>query len=255
MIIVGAMAGVFWFLAKSWVADPLNFSSYGIWLGPLISLLVLVACQGLSLLIIKEKIWKLAVILVADLPYLLIFGFQGYYFLAFGFAVALGWSAAGTIRSESEERLKININRIMKRGLPNLVTAILIMVSFAYFLSPMTQATAQKQKLPDYVQTIVEKTIPIFAGDQLQNLPPFEQRSFLKQTTDAVNQQFTNFAKPYFKYMPPILAFGLFLVLQGLSFIMVWLSAVVSIFLFWVLKKSGVIQIRVVQKEAEELEF
>ena len=55
--------------------------------------------------------------------------------------------------------------------------------------------------------------------------------------------------------MPPILAFGLFLVLQGLSFIFVWLTAGLSVFIFWVLKKAGWVRLKIVQKEAEELEF
>ncbi len=177
------------------------------------------------------------------------------YLLAFALMVGIQWLAVGNIKSEEEERTEINIWQIISRGSPHIITAILIMVSFAYFLSPATQALAKSQKLPSGISQIIAKVIPIVAGQQLQSLPAAQRQSFISQATNEITRQCVNVLKPYFQYMPPILAFGLFLVLQGLSFIFVWLAAALAVLIFWALKKSGTVRIRTVQKEAEELDF
>lgn len=92
-----------------------------------------------------------------------------------------------------------------------------------------------------------------FLGGQVENLSPQEREQVESQTVSQVLEQFTVFLGPYIQYLPPILAFGLFLILQGLSFIFVWLAVLISVLLFWTMKKSGFIRIQVVQKEAEEL--
>lgn len=254
MVLVGVMAGLFWVLARPWVENPLRFSAgYSVWLKPLIALILLVATEGLILLIIKERKQGFLAILISGLPYLIIFGFGWFYLLAFALMLGLQWLAFSNIKSESEERTKINIRQIMRRGLPNIITAILIMISFAYFLSPATQAAAKSQKLPDWLNTAIERVLPIVVGDQLKQLPSDQRQSFISQAAGEIDRQFTNVLRPYLQYMPPILAFGLFLVLQSLSFIFVWLAAGLSVLIFWALKKSGLVRIRMVQKEVEEL--
>lgn len=256
IILVGIMAVLFWVLAKPWVENPLRFSGeYSVWLKPLVAIILLVAVEGLVLLVIKERQLALLAILISGLPYLIIFGVNWFYLLAFILMLGLQWLAFKNIESESEERTKINIWQIMRRGLPNIITAILIMISFAYFLSPATQAAARSQKLPSGITQIVERVLPVIAGEQLQTLPLAQRQSFIKQATSDVGRQFTNILGPYFKYMPPILAFGLFLVLQGLSFIFVWLSAALAVLIFWALKKVNFIRINLVKKDAEELDF
>lgn len=86
-------------------------------------------------------------------------------------------------------------------------------------------------------------------------LPPQERQQAENQIINQIWTQATDFLGPYFQYLPPILAFGLFLILQGLSFIFVWLAVAVSIFLFWAMKKSGLVRIGIEQKEAETVEF
>lgn len=256
MIAVMILAVGFWIAAKPWVASPLRLSiDSKVWVWPLVLLVVLAAVEGLAMLIIQDKRLKFGMIALSGLPYLAVFGADKYYLVAYAILLALSWSSVTNIREEASERIKINIKQIMRRGLPNLITAILIMISFAYFLSPSTQASARKQQLPDSVRQIVAKSVETFAGGQLRQIPPGERQSFLNQATNEVMSQFTTFLKPYFKYLPPILAFGLFLVLQGLAFIFVWLAILAAILIFEILKKFGTIQIRVAQKEAEELEF
>jgi hypothetical protein len=254
-ILLVAIASWFWFSAKPWIENPLNLDSYQTWLWPMIALIIFVAFEGLALLIAGERPWRWGMVVVTLIPYFVVFGIKGFYWAVLPLMLLLQMYAGHGIRLEVEERIKIDIREIMDRGLSSLVTSILIMISVAFFLSPATQALASKQQLPPGTKTFVVETVKTFLSDQVKSLPPDQRGNALNQVSNEVISQFNSFLKPYFRYFPPVLAFGLFLVLQGLSFIIVWIAALVAWGLFALLKKSGFIRIRVVQKEAEELEF
>ena len=143
----------------------------------------------------------------------------------------------------------------MRRGLPHVISPFLIMISFAYFFSPGVQMQTSEKQLPPTINQVIEKTVSTFLGDEIKKLPPEEQAKAEGQLIGQVKNQLLEFAGPYFRFMPPVLAFGLFLVLTGLSAIFVWGSIGLAVFLIWVFKKTGLIQIKKIQIEAEQLEF
>jgi len=250
------VAGLFWFWVKPWVDNPTRFSDVSIWLRPLLLLTILSAVISLSFVLLKNaRLWKILISVVVSLPFLFFFGFDTYYLLAVVLAILLHLYADSNIQAEVNERTAVNVRLIMQRGLSMIIMPLLIMVSFAYFSSSSVQLSAKKKQLPPTISLVVETTVNNFLGDQIKQLPPSEQKQAKSQIVSQVLNQMTQFLGPYFKYMPPILAFGLFLVLEGLSFIFVWLAVLLAMLIFWALKKSGFIRIRLVQKEAEELEF
>jgi len=144
----------------------------------------------------------------------------------------------------------------MRRGLPHIILPILIMISFGYFFSPKVQLQAANKELPPTVKQVIEKTVVNFLGDDVKKeLSPEEQERALTQLVNQVTNQFVSFIGPYFRFMPPILAFGLFLILQSLSIIFIWISIAFSILLFWIFKLTGLVKIKIVTREAEELEI
>lgn len=256
LILVGLVSLLFWFWVKPWIESPLQLSAdYNTWIKPVVALVILVAIEGLVLLMVTQRYWRWGITIAASVPYFVVFGLHGLYWTVVPIAVLLQMYAGHEIHSEADERLKVNIKQTMRRGLPFIVTSILIMISFAFYLGPATQLAAHQQELSPSVKSIVERTVSIFASPEIKNLPPAQRQSFLTQVAGEVIGQFNYILKPYFKYLPPILAFSLFLVLQGLSFIFVWLATGIAALLFMVLKKSGFIRIRLVQKESEELDF
>ena len=52
------MAAWFWVLVKPLVENPLAISGYQIWLWPLLALTVLVAIEGLALLVVGQRPWR-----------------------------------------------------------------------------------------------------------------------------------------------------------------------------------------------------
>ncbi len=253
IIAVGVFACLFWFWAKPWIESPARFLQIGIWLKPLIMFAVLISAIGLSFLLIKDYALKTLTSVLAGLPFFFVFGFNWSYLGAFVLMVLLFMYAMRNIQAEAGGRTKINIRIIMQRGLPRIVTAMLVMISFAFFFSPNIQASARTKQLPPSFKQVIERTVDSFLGGQVKNLSPQERQQVESQTVSQILDQFTAFLGPYINYLPPILAFGLFLILQSLGFIFVWLAALVSVLLFWTMKKSGIVRIQVVQKEAEEL--
>lgn len=250
-----AVAWLFWFWVEPWVASPTRFADYGLWLKPLVVLGVLSSLIGFSLMFLKNLSLRILVSALAGLPFLFVFKSNQYFLGAFALMILLHLYAVRNIREQATQRIKINIREIMNHGLPMVITPLLVLISFAFYFSPTVQTSAQTKQLPPTVKQVVESTVSGFLGQEIQSLPPQERKQAENKLVTEVINQLTKFAEPYFKFFPPILAFGMFLILQGLSFIFVWLGVAISVLLFWVLKKSGVIQIRMVQKEAEELIF
>ena len=254
-VLVAVTACLFWFWLKPWVESPGRFLQIGIWLKPLVMFAVLTSAIGLSFLLIKDYTLKILTSVLAGLPFFFVFGFNQFYLGAFVLMVLLFMYAMRNVQAEAGGRTKINIRIIMQRGLPRIVTAMLVMISFAFFFSPKIQASAKSKQLPPTVKEVIERTVSGFMGSEIKSLPPRERQQVENQVITQVIAQFTDLLEPYFRYFPPILAFGLFLILQGLSFIFVWLAVGISVLLFWAMKKSGLVRIRVVQKEAERIEF
>lgn len=237
------------------MASPIRFADYGLWIRPVVALGVLSSLIGFSLIFLKNIGLRILVSVVTGLPFLFVFEFNEYFLGAFVLMVLLHLYAVKNIREQATQRIKINIREIMSHGLPMIITPILVLVSFAFYFSPSVQSSAQSKQLPPTAKQIVERTVSSFLGQEIQSLPPQERKQAERQVVAEVISQLNKFAEPYFRFFPPILAFGLFLILQGLSFIFVWLGVAISALLFWIFKKAGLVRLKIVQKEAEELEF
>ncbi|MBI4160628.1 MAG: hypothetical protein HY506_01860 [Candidatus Yanofskybacteria bacterium] len=254
LCLVAASSVSFWFSVEPWIKNPFQFSHINTWLKPLISLGLFSALIGLSFLIIRNGLIKFAVSIIAGLPFLFVFDFNQFYLIAFALIVLLHSSAAKDISKQATERIKIDIREIMGHGLPSVITPILLLISFAFFFSPEVQKSASQQELPPTAKQVMSRVIGGFLGGEIEQLPPQEQKVTEELIVDKVFDQFNQVLSPYFKFLPPVLAFGLFLILQGLRFIFVWTGAAMAVILFWALRKTGFIKTKILQKEAEEIE-
>ncbi len=126
------MSGLFWFWIKPLIGNFLQLSSnYYALIKPLAALMVLAGVEGTALLIVNQRYWRWGITVAASVPYFVVFGLNGLYWTVAPIAILLQVYAGHEIHSEVDERIKINIGRIMKRGLPHIVTAVLIMISFS----------------------------------------------------------------------------------------------------------------------------
>lgn len=254
LVLVWIVSWLFWFNLNGFIKN-LNSSSFEL-LGNY-PLLVIVLLFGLTLSVLslsfllfsKQKIAPIFIGIII-LAFFAVFGYEKLYLPAFVLVFLFQYSAIGRFKVELDSHLKVKIWHIMRRACPAIVTSFFVLVSFSYFLSPSVQAAAVKNELPESLQRIVDFVVESYTADQ-----PNIDQNLIENAKKEVISQLNSLFSPYYKFLPPLLAFGLFLVLQGFSFLFVWFSAIISVLIFWVLKKSGLVGIETVKKEAEIIKF
>lgn len=255
LIIIALVGLAFWFNLNSWLKDPFGFSDSSFKINNFLFIVLwlfisIISLFSLSFLLFKQVWQKLSFMTVIFGMFLVVFGYDKLYLAGLAIAFLVLYPTIGRFKTEVEEHLKINIWHIMQRAIPGVVTSFLILVSFAYFLTPSIQSAGRKSELPPTFQKIVHLVVTNFGGGK-GNIDP----NILKATEKEVIRQFNNILSPYYKFLPPILAFGLFLLLQGFSFLFVWLGALFSVLLFWIFKKNGIVSIETIKKDAEMIKF
>lgn len=252
-IAVIIVAVLFWLYANRWVQSDSLFKDIDGWLIPL-GLLVLLNCfLGLAYYLIDGKAPRLLLSTLVALIAVGVFGYHWLLLIGVALVVLFHLRAIYIVGQESRERIKVNISAVLRRSLPMLLMPILIMISFAYFNTPKVQESAQKKQLPEGFTRLVDQTITLFFESEIRQYPEVEQDRLRKEFTEQIVERFTQQTSPYFRFLPPVLAFGLFLLLQGLSFIFMWLSIWLGRIIFRLLKILGFIEMERTQLEVERI--
>lgn len=251
IIAVGIISAGFWFTLKPLFESQDVLQNWFVWFWPFVLGILFLATLCLSFVLLTRS-WRLLAIGLNLLIFLIFFGWS--YILIGGAALSLLFqlAAANNIAGEKVNHLKFSLRSIIRPGMARLVTAVLILVSFGYFLSGGVQASAETKKLPEGVQ----RTIQIIVGNYLgETSSGVDNPNLRARTSREIISQLNQFLKPYFKFLPPVLAFGLFLILQGLSVIFIWLSIFLAFIIFAIMKTTGWVKIEKGSKEAETVIF
>lgn len=216
-----------------------------------VSFVLLVSVVSLSLVIFKKKRWELVVSGVVGLMFLLFFGFTYINLIGVSIQISLFEYARYDGVKEIDQRTKINSRMILQRSMPAVVMALFVLVSFAAFQSPVAEGIAKAGQLPSASEQLMRSIVESIIGGQIPS--GSEKENIITQVTTQTFQQINSLFKSYFKYAPPLLAFGLFLILWGLSWIFVQLSVLVGMGIFWILKKSKFLKIENKDVKAEML--
>jgi hypothetical protein len=187
------------------------------------------------------------------LSFVSIFGFSKLFLSATGVLLVFHWIGIQKIQGEIGGRLTVDIRAIVSRGLLWLMLPLLIMLSFVYYTNPDVQESAVRNQLPPSITKPVADAAQRVVEYQLGELSTAQRNQVIQEITQRVLGQLNSFARPYFKYFPPILAFGLFLVLQGLSFVFLPMACYVAWGMFKFMLKVGFVRIEVKDVKAESL--
>lgn len=244
LVVVFVASAVFWFFAKPWIVDPSwSLGNFHAWLIPLLMLLLLISVVALAYMLLPEFSYRLGASLLIVVPFLVVMGFTAMNLSSAAIMVVLHLIAMGRIVDEIKARVTVHPSAIVSRGLTYIILPLLLMISFAYYQTPDVQAAAKNNKLPTAVEKAVTETTRRFLGSQLDELPPEQQAQAEEEINNQAIGQLEAWVKPYLKYAPPVLAIGLFLVLQGLSFAFFWLSSWLALLIFGILKTTGFVVI------------
>lgn len=219
----------------------------------IVNFIILSSAIAIGLILFRRKWHTLSFGATHGLFYLVYFSFN--LLNLFGVAILIGllFFSRFQIDSELNERFKFNSRVILRRGLMGVVIGIFVLISFAAYQSPFAEELEKSEKLPsasqNFIRSIVEQTV----GRQISTNNEREKQNIITQITNETFGEINIFLKPYFKFAPPLVAFGLFLVLWGLSWIFIWLSVLLGMLIFWVLKKTNIVKIIEKDVKAEVL--
>lgn len=257
MIVVLAVVSLgFWLVAKPWITNPTWFTvDYHTWLLPLIGLVVIGAIAGTVMTLLDRRLLQYSASAVIGFLFLLVFGVTKLNLLAAAIMLVFHAYAFRTMHGALYNHLKINFRVAVNSGLTYVIMPLLIMLSFVYYANPDVQASSKHNTLPPIITQAVEAASRVVAQTQLSKLSPSQrsiaQRELTNQVTDLINTE----ARPYREYFPPLLAFGLFLVLQGLGFVFLPIAGLLAWGLYEVLKAARFIRITEKDVKAEILEL
>lgn len=216
--------------------------------------IVLASVISLGLAVFSKKRWTLLTAGVVGLIYLLIFGWTYFNWLGIGIIILLFLLARHDGVEEVDQRTKVNSRMIVRRVAPAVITALFVLISFVAYQSPVAKGVAKAERLPSASEQLMRSIVESVIGGQVE-AGGQEKENIITQVSNQTIQQFNNILKPYFQYAPPLLAFGLFLILWGSSWIFVQLSVLLGVLIFWILKKTGVVRIEEREVKAEVLEI
>ena len=217
-----------------------------------LNFIFLITLMVLGYALFQKKVWSVSMSGVIGLLFLGYFGFTLLNLFGFSLFILLNIYAQINAADEITERNKINIRRSLNVGLFPVVMAFFLIISFAAYQSPGIKNLKNVKQLPSQSEVFIKTIIAKTAGSYVEGSPS-EKQGIINQISNQTLQSINDFLRPYFKYSPPLVAFGLFLILWGISWIFVWLSVLLGMLIFWILKKTKVVKIEERDVKAEVL--
>lgn len=245
----------FWFLANDWILSPSKFRDIDSLVFLIIAFSILVSFIALGFLFLDKYPLKVILIFLSVLPIFFVFKFDPLYLLAITILFWIQLYASKNIKDEAEERNKINIRIILRRGVPPIITSLFVVLSFAYFLSPSVQAIVEERTLPPTFRQTIRKVAGTLFENDFQNVPPSERESITEQATEETFRRLNSFIQPFITFVPPLLAFGLFLTLQSLIFFFIWIVVLFGMIIFKILEATGFFTKKEIDVKSEVIEI
>lgn len=209
--------------------------------------------SGHAHLIGGHRILSFTISLIVGLLFLVGFGYTWLNLLAvIIFWLCNVWAQERAL-SDIGERVKINMMRTISMTLMPVVLGFFVIASFAAYQSNLADKIKDTKQLPSQTEVFFRQTTDKLFGSKLGPENSKQRQYAVNEAASATYQGINDFLRPYFKWAPPLLAFGLFIVLWGLSWIFIYAAMIVALIMFWILKKTRVVRIEERDVKAEVL--
>ena len=247
------VAVLVWWMWKAGKSVGFNtVTGVDIQLPSFVAFLLLIAVIVLGYILFRQRRWSASIAGILGISFLMAFGWNWLNLLSVGVVLGFNFWSATRGRREINKRRVLNIKDAFYHGLMPVVLGLFVMISFAAYQGPLLNEIKDAQQLPSQAQIFFKQIVEGTVGQKIK--APAEQRNWIiNEIASQTLQQINGVMKPYFQYAPPILAFGLFLILWGLSFIFIWLGILVGMILYWILKKTHVVRVEEREVKAEVL--
>ena len=220
--------------AATWAGLKSILFESGSWIWPSLGFLILLIFLSLSWLLVKSRAILLTTLSIILICFFFSFGFKLEYLTAL--FIALLFFLFGSFRAVNEKkvRIKIQLDKILRKGLPFILTGLALVMATAYYFSPLALQGQNKIAIPrPLFNTIIE---PIRISELT-----IEQEDLVYQT---INQEINKHSQPYQQYFPLGLAIGVFFALKIIGLPFMWLVILLSWLIFKALVSFGAIKIQ-----------
>ena len=232
IVAVVASSTLTWAVARAWLEDPARFSDLLTMLWPALAFVLASAVTALAFMLQKHQVDRLAATLASWATFTFFWAPDIWYVSALPVFLAFWWFASRDMQHDLSDRHTVRVSTTLGHGMKLVLLGLFLMVSLGFYLLPSQRLTVGT----------VSKSLQSSVADSpfiQQQLPPGSQAAFDQYVDQAVR----TWLAPVKKFIPPLLAFGLFLTLWSLNFILrvpaVWLGNG----LFLGLKRAGFVQV------------
>jgi len=219
-----------------WAGLKNLFFENGNWLWPVIGFFILLVFLSLNWLITKSKPILLITLFFVLITFLFTFGFRWEYFPFLILAYLLFFLGSQQALHEKESRIKIESTRILRRGLPFIITGLSLMIVIAYYFSPLALSGQNEITIPRPLFDVIIN--PVL--DQFDEKIPFNKDDLYQQLNQEINKQ----SQAYDQYLTLGLTIGFFFALKTIGFPFMWLVVFFSLAIFKFLVAIGAIKIQ-----------
>jgi hypothetical protein len=255
IISVVVLSTLVWWAAHEWLTQPGRFSDFSTWLVPGIAVIVMGAGVLLAFVLIENRSEWLAATLASWASLILFWRPDIWYLTVLPFFLFFWHEAWRRVRADMSDRRKIRINATLGSGMKMVLLGAFLMMSMGFYLLPSTRAInigsvskdVQQQVDTSYENPIVQSQL---AAEQFPD--EFHQK-VKEDLLVRVDSMVRDWLGPLSPYLPPILAFVLFLSLWSVAFIMREFAIWLGVLLFWLLKATGFVRIETEQVPHEVL--
>lgn len=243
--IIALVAAVCWSQTKELLYDK------GGWIGPSVGFFVLLVLLGLNWLLNKSKLISATVFVFVLISFFFVFEFHWEYLPVLAVALLLFVSGGLAAMKEKDVRLKISIIRILKRGLPVVLTALSLLIASLYYFSPLSLRGDEKIVIPrPLFDTLADPAVKI-AENQL--LSQFSDGSVPVGTaeTDLIKDQIYQSLNATInaksdglkEFFPLGLSIGVFFALKAMGVLFAWLVILSTLAVFKILVWTGAVRL------------
>ena len=226
----------------TWAGLEGVLSKSGNWILPIVGFFILLIFLSLNWLLTKSKIILLITLFFVLISFLFSFGFKlGY--LALLFVVFLiFFFASERVFNEKNIRIKIDVIRILRRGLPLIITGLCLIIAVAYHFSPLAFQGQNQIVVP---RPIFDKIASPIIGNIEKQLPilqfsPLEEDNIYQ----TLNKEINRHSQSYKEYFSLGLTIGFFFALRTIGAIFGWLVILLTWAIFKILVAVGAIKIQ-----------
>jgi hypothetical protein len=251
ILAVVACAAITWATAEPWLESPFRFSGWLRPFWPALAVTVLAAVAGVAFTLLHSRWDRLAAVLASWASFIVFWSPDIWYVSALPLFGLLWYESSRRMQDDARDRLKVRINATLGRGVKLILLGAFLMVSVGFYLLPANRS-ADIGTLSRGIQGSIDDAYDSeLVRGQLEELPSSLQAQFKQDIAESVDTFIHEWLGDWGGFVPPFLAFALFLTLWSVSFIFRELAIWLGTFLLAVLRRTKFISIEEKDVKAE----